>query len=151
MKSDKIEELMTLVRPTVEGQGAFLVDLSLKGEGRRQLVEVFCETERGITIDECAEISRKILPLIDGSNILGESFRLEVSSPGVGSVLKDRRQFKRNLGRLFSVKYREGEEVRFAEGELSDLTDDKICLKTGKDDLKLGIDSILEARVKIRW
>ncbi len=142
---------MTLVRPTVEGQGAFLVDLSLKGEGRRQLVEVFCETERGITIDECAEISRKILPLIDGSNILGESFRLEVSSPGVGSVLKDRRQFKRNLGRLFSVKYREGEEVRFAEGELSDLTDDKICLKTGKDDLKLGIDSILEARVKIRW
>lgn len=127
------------------------MDLSLKGEGRRQLVEVFCETERGITIDECAEISRKILPLIDGSNILGESFRLEVSSPGVGSVLKDRRQFKRNLGRLFSVKYREGEEVRFAEGELSDLTDDKICLKTGKDDLKLGIDSILEARVKIRW
>ncbi len=140
-----------LLDPAVQNQGAFLVDLSLKGEGKRQLLEVFCDTERGITINECAEISRQVLPLLETSGILGESFRLDVSSPGVGVPLKDRRQYKSNIGRGMSVKYLEAGETRQAEGDLTGLTDDKITLRTETASIELGFDSIIEARVKIRW
>ena len=151
MKSDKIEELRTLLAPAVEAHSAFLVDVNLKGDGKRQILEVFCETEKGITIGECAEISRELLPRLDSSNVIGDSFRLEVSSPGVGSVLKDRRQYKTNAGRLLAVKYRDGEEEKYVEGDLSSSSDEKIVLNAGDTPREIGFDSILEARVKIRW
>lgn len=140
-----------MLSPVIENHGAFLVDLSLKGDARRELLEVFCETEEGITIDQCAEISREILPLIDSSRVLGETFRLEVSSPGVGAPLKDKRQYGANIGRLMIVKYRDGTDVKQTEGDLAELTDDKIILKTEMVSVEIGFDSILESRVKIRW
>ncbi len=140
-----------MLEPVVQGKEAFVVDINLQGEGRRQLLELFCETEKGITISQCAEISREVLPFIESSGILGESFRLDVSSPGVGAPLKDKRQYTSNVGRLMSVKYRDGEEVKEAEGDLVQFAEDRIFLKTKTASLELGIDSILEARVKIRW
>ncbi len=115
------------------------------------MLEVFCETEKGITVSECAGISREVLPLVESSGILGDSFRLDVSSPGVGTPLKDRRQYKSNVGRIMSVKYREDAEVRETEGDLVGVTEDCITLRRGTASLELGFDSIVEARVKIRW
>lgn len=150
-KAEKIERLRVLLEAPLENHGAFLLDLALKGEGRRQLLEVFCDTDTGINIAQCAEISREILPIIEASGILGEDFRLDVSSPGVGVPLKDKRQYKSNIGRRMSVKYREGENLKEAEGELTNLTEDGITLKTETASIGLGFDSITEARVKIRW
>ncbi len=143
--------MRTLLSPAIERQGAFLVDLAIKGDNKRELLEVFCETERGITINQCADISREILPLVDSSQLLGGNFRLEVSSPGVGAPLIDRRQYKRNVGRLMSVQYRDGAEVKSAEGDLVELTDETIVLKTETTSIELGFDSIIEAKAKIRW
>ncbi len=143
--------MKTLLSPAIERQGAFLVELAIKGDSKRELLEVFCDTEKGITINQCAEISREILPLVDASQILGGNFRLEVSSPGVGVPLRDRRQYKSNMGRLMSVKFRDGSEVKDIEGDLTDLTDETIVLKTETASVELGFDSIIEARAKIRW
>ncbi len=150
-KTEKIENLKALLRPAIENNGAFLVDLSLKGDPRRPLVEVFCETESGISIDKCAEISREILPLIDTSGVVGDNFRLEVSSPGIGVPLKDRRQFKRNIGKLMSFKYRDGLELLEMEGDLVDMKEDRLLVETKSGTVEVGLDSIDEAIVKIRW
>ena len=143
--------MKALLSPAIERQGAFLVELAIKGDSKRELLEVFCDTEKGITINQCAEISREILPLVDASQIIGGNFRLEVSSPGVGVPLKDRRQYKSNMGRLMSVKYRDGSEVKDIEGDLTDLTNETIVLRTETASVELGFDSIIEARAKIRW
>ncbi len=150
-KSEKIEKLKGLLKSAIENRGAFLVDVSLKGDARRELIEVYCETEKGITIDECAGISREILPLVDSSKVVGDNFRLEVSSPGVGVPLKHKRQFKRNIGKLMSVKYHDGLEGRQIEGDMIDLTDEEITIAAGTGPVKVGFDSIEEAVVKIRW
>jgi ribosome maturation factor RimP len=150
-KAEKIEKLRALLGPAVQDHGAFLVDLAVKGDGKRQLLEVFCETEKGITISQCAEISRGVLPILETSGILGESFRLDVSSPGVGEPLKDKRQYKSNMGRILAVKYREAGETKEAEGDLADLTEETIALRAGTASIQLSFDSIVEARVKIRW
>ena len=140
-----------MVRPAVEGRGAFLVDVSLKGTDRRLLVEVFCETETGISIEKCVEISREILPLIDSSEIVGDSFRLEVSSPGIGVPLRDERQYKRNIGKLMSVKYHDQEKVKRVEGDMTDIKDGLIVIETEEGPIEIGFNSIEEAVVKIRW
>jgi ribosome maturation factor RimP len=150
-KTEKIESLKALLRPVIENQGAFLVDISLRGDPRRPLMEVYCETENGISIEKCSEISREILPLIDSSKVVGDNFRLEVSSPGVGVPLKDRRQFKRNIGKLMSVKYRDGLEMKQVEGDVVDVKEEKVVIGTPKSPIEIEFDSIDEAIVKIRW
>ena len=134
-KSEKTEKLKELLKPAIENHGAFLVDVSIKGDHRRPLLEVFCETESGISIDKCAEISREILSLIDSSKILGGNFRLEVSSPGIGIPLKDKRQFKRNIGKPMSIKYRVANsvssnsfEVKQIEGDMIEVNDQAITI-----------------------
>lgn len=150
-KAEKIEKLRALLDPPIRNHGAFLVDLTLRGDGRKELLEVYCETEEGINIGQCADISRDIIPIIEASGIVGESFRLDVSSPGVGVPLKDRRQYKSNVGRLMAVKYRDGEEIREAEGDLTGLDEEKITLRAEKSSVQIPFESIIEARVKIRW
>ncbi len=150
-KTEKIESLKGLLKPAVENRGAFLVDISLKGDERRQLLEVFCETEGGITIEKCAEISREISPLIESSKIVGNNFWLEVSSPGIGVPFKDKRQFRRNKGKLMAVKYRDDLEVKQIEGDMIDVQDDKIVIETVTGSVEVLLDSIDEAEVKIRW
>lgn len=150
-KTEKIESLAALLRPAIENRGAFLVDISLRGDSRRPLMEVFCETENGISIDECAEISREILPLIDSSKVVGDNFRLEVSSPGVGVPLNDKRQFKRNIGKLMSVKYHDGLDMKQVEGDAVGIKEDQLVIETPKGLIDIAFDSIDEAIVKIRW
>jgi ribosome maturation factor RimP len=150
-KTEKIESLKGLLTPAIEKSGAFLVDVSLKGDQSRPLLEVFCETESGISVDKCAEISREILPLIDSSEILGGNFRLEVSSPGIGVSLKDKRQYKRNVGKLMSIKYRDGLEVKQIEGDMIDVRDETLLIKTESGTVEVRFDSVDEAIVRIRW
>jgi ribosome maturation factor RimP len=150
-RTEKIESLKDLLKPAIENHGAFLVDVSLKGDQNHPLLEVFCETESGISIDKCAEISREILPLIVSSETIGDNFRLEVSSPGIGVPLKDKRQFKRNMGKLMSIKYREGLETKQIEGNMVDVTEERVMIETAKGPVEVGFGSIDEAIVKIRW
>ncbi len=150
-ETEKIESLKVLLAPVIEKEGAFLVDISLRGDSRRPLMEVFCETENGISADKCAEISREILPLIDSSKVVGDNFRLEVSSPGVGVPLKNKRQFKRNVGNLMSVKYRDGLELKHVEGDVAETDDEQMVIETANGRVEIGFDSIEEAIVKIRW
>ena len=164
-KREKIKNLRDLLRPAIENQSAFLVDVSLRGDAQRDLIEVFCETEKGITIEECARISREILPLIDASKIASANFRLEVSSPGIGVPLKDKRQFKRNVGKLMSVKYHiptgsaselsnsspNELEVKQIEGDMVDMTEEELTIATPSGPVMIDFDSIEEAVVKIRW
>ncbi len=150
-KAEKTNKLRELLGPVVENNGAFLVDVNLRGERSSQLVEVFCDTEAGITIDKCAQISRMIMPIIESSDVMEWSYRLEVSSPGVGSAIKDRRQYKSNLGRLVEVKYTKGADLIEIEGDLRELRESGIVLDTATGSVELDFDSIIEARVKIRW
>ncbi len=150
-KAKKIEDLRSLLGPVIENHGAFLVDVSLKSDNKRQLLEIFCETETGITIEKCAEISREILPVIDSSKIAGDNFRLEVSSPGIGVPLKDKRQFTRNVGKLMAIKYREGVEIKQIEGDMIGFKDERVVIETGGSTFELAFDSIDEAVVKLRW
>jgi len=150
-KAEKIVKLRELLAPVIESHGAFLVDVNVRSDGKREQLEVFCETDTGITIDECAKISREILPVLDGASIFGNNLRIDVSSPGIGSPIRERRQYKRNIGKLVSVRFRDADEVREVEGELTGLSDDGIVVKGPAGQIEIGFNSIVEARVKIRW
>lgn len=106
MKEQYIEEIQALLEPLLEGSDMFVVQIRIKPTNN---VKVYLDADSGISIGRCAEINRKLYPLIEAQGWFPEGdFSLEVSSPGVDEPLTQHRQYIKNKGRTVSVK-RKGE------------------------------------------
>ena len=121
------EKLRELLEPYLNNDHLYVVDSQIAGrQGGRIKVTLLLESDSGITIDECAEISRQLGAEMDEVNFFGESpFTLEVSSPGVDSPLTLPRQYMRNVGRQLTIVLTDG---AIRKGKLKSVADDHIVL-----------------------
>jgi ribosome maturation factor RimP len=79
----------------------FLIDIHYSEKANK--LEVFLDSDTGITFDKCRQISRHLENLLDTDQMLGDSYTLEVSSAGVGRPLKLPRQYLKNVGREVEI------------------------------------------------
>lgn len=85
---------------------------------------VFVDGDRGITIDDCAEISRKLSKALDESPMAMDNYLLEVSTPGVDHPLRLKRQYTKNLGRKLKIKVQD----KIVEGRLVEVNEENIVI-----------------------
>lgn len=107
MKDDQlntVEKITELIKPLLTEREYELVDIEYKNEGKSRLLRIYIDKPGGITIDDCAEISREFGTLLDVSDLIRTSYRLEVSSPGLRRPLKKPDDFTRFVGRKVKVK-----------------------------------------------
>ncbi len=80
------KELMAIINETITEQfpqqGIELVDIEIKGETSNRLVRVYLDKEGGITLNDCAEFSKRLSTVLDVKNPIKDHYTLEVSSPG---------------------------------------------------------------------
>jgi ribosome maturation factor RimP len=79
---EKLKEKINFVLKSIKG------DLSLKGldiESNKgtKLLRIFVDKPGGITIDDCANISEKLSVHLEVCDFISETYRIEVSSPGI--------------------------------------------------------------------
>lgn len=118
------------IEPTVRSLGLDLVDVALETENKARFLRVFIDKTGGVSIDDCALVSEKIDPIIDGELDIHSHDYLEVSSPGLDRPLKEDRDFARYLACWVEVSLymaRDGEK-KF-EGWLMPLEDDRIVIR----------------------
>ena len=84
----------------------FLIDVDYV-PGKR--ISIYVDREQGITIDECAGLSRSIYHTLE-DKLQGEELR--VSSPGLDMPLKVVRQYQKNISREIEVTTSEGKKNR---------------------------------------
>jgi ribosome maturation factor RimP len=117
--------IQQIAHESITDPSLFLVEV--KVSGKTQLtVEIMLDGDKGITIDQCAEISRKIDKTIEEQNLISEAFILEVSSPGTDEPLKLWRQYKANVGRTLEVLKLSGETKK---GKLVAVNDSELSLE----------------------
>lgn len=121
----------------------FLIEVKL---GANNKLEVFIDSDSGITFDKCQSISRFLEQHIDENNWLGERYTLEVSSPGISRPMTFQRQYPRNIGRTVEVTLQDG-SVR--KGTLSAVHPENIVLteeiktKEGKKTKKEKVETAI--------
>ena len=86
--------------PFLEERNLFLVELKVQGKKK---IEVFADSDTGISINECAEISKFLGGLLDEADIMSDNYTLDVSSPGMSNPLRVPRQYKRRIGRTLEI------------------------------------------------
>ena len=121
---DLVGEIRKLAEENVSPD-KFVVEILVSGKKIPIRVLIIIDGDQGITIDDCAELSRALSKEFEERNFFGDdNYLLEVSTPGLDHPLKLKRQYYKNTGRKLKVV---GKETT-SEGKLKEVTDDKIVL-----------------------
>jgi len=109
-----------LVSEKIAGTDLFIGEIRVKSGN---IIYVFLDGDHGVTIKQCAEVSRHIEQNLDRTK---EDFELHVSSYGVGQPLKFLRQYKNAIGKKLSILMEDG--VKYS-GNLLEVDEKMIMLK----------------------
>jgi ribosome maturation factor RimP len=101
---DPVKLVENLLHPILDAMGLELVDIEFKKVGRGYLLQIFIDKPGGVTLDDCAEVSRELSVQLDVEDCIASRYTLEVSSPGIDRPLKKEQDFVRYTGRLAVVK-----------------------------------------------
>lgn len=123
----KIKEL---AESALAEPGHFIVDVLFFERQRPSKVMVIVDGDNGVTIDACANLSRRLAAVLDEQNILKNAYVLEVTTPGVDQPLKMKRQFFKNAGRQFKVHRKDKSIV---QGKLESVTEEKLSIREAID------------------
>lgn len=126
----KVEQL---ILPVLTELGMELVDVEFQKEGQGWVLRLFIDREGGVTLDDCAAVSREVSTLLDVEDLIATAYHLEVSSPGLDRPLKKERDYERFAGRLVKVKTYErldpdgrGHERKAFSGRLLGLAEGRV-------------------------
>ncbi|MGW7313091.1 ribosome maturation factor RimP [Streptomyces sp. NPDC054865] len=117
MSTTQSDRLRGLLEPLVAAKGLDLEEIELSKAGKRRMLRVIVDSDEGVELDACAELSREVSDQLDASDVMGEDeYVLEVSSPGADRPLTEHRHYVRAIGRL--VKFQPAADGEKGAGEL---------------------------------
>ncbi|HEX5172494.1 MAG TPA: ribosome maturation factor RimP [Cyclobacteriaceae bacterium] len=130
---DSAEEIRNLAAACLANEDKFIVDVLVSSRKGPKKVLVVIDGDKGVTIDDCAEVSRKLSKALDDSELIKDQYLLEVSSPGLDHPLTLNRQFRKNIGRKLKIVT----DNMTLEGKLEFVDEDSIRIRrsVGKDEL----------------
>jgi ribosome maturation factor RimP len=150
------DDLEKLVEQEVAAVGYEVVEVRRGGTRTRPTVDVRIDRRdgEGITVDDCARVSRALEQVLDGSPLVSERYVLEVSSPGVERPLKRPSDWRRFVGRKAKVlSPRLGGRVEIEivglEGEPGEET--AVVRDARGAEHHLPLADIKEARLAFHW
>ena len=151
-----IVHLHQLIEPEAEALGFALVRIRMIGGKSDPTLQVMAERPdtRQLTIDDCADLSRRLSDMLDaleadGRDPIAEAYRLEVSSPGID----------RPLTRLTDFADWAGHEARIhldapvdgrkqLTGDLVGVEDDRITIDVKKHGpMTIGFAQVADAKL----
>ncbi len=104
VQTDLVSRMTELAEPLAVSLGMELVDIEYKREGRAMVLRLFVDREGGVTLDDCAKVSRELSEILDVEDFIEEDYTLEVSSPGLNRPLKKPADYERYRGRSVKIK-----------------------------------------------
>jgi ribosome maturation factor RimP len=113
--------LRGVLEPVVAAAGFELDTLDVRSAGRRHTVRLVVDSDAGVGLDDIARISRAASDELDrNEHLVGGSYTLEVTSPGVDRPLTTPRHWRRAHLRLVTVRPHEGDPFQGRVGAAGD-------------------------------
>ncbi|MFG2892902.1 ribosome maturation factor RimP [Streptomyces sp. NPDC048248] len=112
MSTTQSERLRGLLEPLVAARDLDLEEIEVTPAGKRRVLRIVVDSDEGVQLDECAELSREASQVLDDTDVMGGApYTLEVTSPGADRPLTELRHYRRAVGRLVKAQLHEGGEL----------------------------------------
>ena len=147
---DIIYSVKELLEPILAEKGLELYDLEFKGRGGKGVLRVYIDSSEGVTIDDCANVSRELSVMLDVHDLIPDSYTLEVSSPGLTRALRKPMDFIRFIGKKVKIKTEtEIENRNMFIGKLLDYKDDSATVETESGTYVIPLARIERANLEL--
>lgn len=107
------------------GEHVECLEVVVQGSHEKRIVEIYVDSETGVSLDTCRILSQKFSELFESGNVFHSEYLLEVSSAGVERPLEFDWQYRKNIGRVLVVETKNSEKVK---GRLSEVSENGITL-----------------------
>ena len=145
------ENIVRISNEIAEKLGYFVIEILYRGDNRKRIIEIYIDAEKNISADDLAGISREINAVLEEQNLIKDSYRLEVSTPGVDRPLKYSKQFPKHINRNFEVTYKTGDETKTITGKLLSVEREELTFLSDKKEILIEFKNITTAKVIISF
>jgi ribosome maturation factor RimP len=144
------EFVLAQARPLAEGlcaaEGVELIQLQYHRERGGRILRLFIDKPGGVTLEDCASVSRELGDLLDVHLPDLGPYHLEVSSPGPNRPLACAEDFERFRGQRAKIRTRSAiDGQKNFSGVLEGLSDRTVRMNTGRNTIAIPIDAISKA------
>jgi ribosome maturation factor RimP len=147
-----INKIKDIIIPHQEKLNIELFDIKCIKLKNSWLIRIYIDQEEGVTIDKCEEVSRFIGNRLD--SVIEESYRLEISSPGIERPLRDEKDYKKYKNCLAEITTLSSDGLKKTYiGYIDNLKDETLFLlnKENKKLLKIPYQEITKAKLKFEF
>lgn len=102
-----VEKVWALCEPAITDMGMELVEVEHLRAPGGAVVRLYIDRNGGVSVADCAKVSREVGYLLDAEDIMRGRYFLEVSSPGIDRVLRKKEHFERFRGNPLRVVTKE--------------------------------------------
>ena len=147
------EALQTELAAMVHDEGLELLEVEVVGSGPKTVLRLIVDGPAGVTLDQCARVSRQASAFLDVEDPFSHTYTLEVSSPGIERKLYSRADYRRFAGHRVKVRMKpEFREHRVVTGELLGIENGVVRVMTAAGDtVELPLESVFESRLQVDW
>lgn len=148
MEKLRLEQIENEIKPILARAGYHLLDIEVL-VGREPTVRIVIFSHNGVSLDDCARVSRTLDHTID--RFFSGRFHLEVSSPGLERQFRREEEYDLFRGQSIRLLLREpvdGEDT--IEGILDGLQEREVRLIKKEVFLLIPIETIQKARLVFR-
>src|SRR5580698_6756681 len=173
-KDEIVAKIGEIAERVGDPEGIEIVDVQLLGAGRGRLLRIFIDRPgsgeaspdrpHGVSHADCEFISQQVGTILDIEDVIpGDSYTLEVSSPGLERKLSKAKDFERFVGHKAKVVLKEPvENQRSWEGKLAGISDGMVALEIAALEraalqpaagriIHFPLDQVQKANLKFDW
>jgi ribosome maturation factor RimP len=162
-KEEVVAKIVEIAERVADPEGIEIVDVQLLGAGRGRLLRIFidrpataasADRPHGVSHADCEFISQQVGTILDIEDVIpGDSYTLEVSSPGLERKLSKAKDFERFVGQKAKVVLREPvENQRSWEGRLAGISEGIVALEPAAGRvIHFPLDQVQKANLKFDW
>ncbi|NRA18996.1 MAG: ribosome maturation factor RimP [Oceanospirillaceae bacterium] len=147
--SAKLKRLQEMLDPIAESMGFELWGIEYLSLGKDSVLRIYIDAEKGISVDDCAQMSHQASGILDVEDTITGMYSLEVSSPGLDRLLFKLEHYQAYIGHVLKIKLRMPfDGRRNFKGQLKGVEGDEIIIEVDNEEYVLPIDYIDKAQVE---
>ena len=125
-----------------------VLNVNINKFSRNTKIQVIIDNKNGITVDECARVSRITEDVIKLDDELKSEYTLEVTSPGINRPLFVEDDYRDNIGNKVKVSLKKMQDnTKNISGIIMEVVDKFVVIKSRNNNYKIEFENIKKANL----
>ena len=123
------------------------INVSIFGNSASKNIQIMIESDEGVSIDNCAEVSKLARNIITMEKFIEDDYNIEVSSPGINRPLYNLKDFIRYQGEKVFIELKRNINNQKRFKGYYEVKDNIICINHKNETIEITFNDIKKANL----